>query len=442
MGASSRLRAVAAAVRTRVQNILFGFLFLPGAIAVAFVALSFLLTWLDRLGGRHGVGGFDGDAATARSILSTIATALITVSGLTFSITVVSLQLVSQQFSPRALRNFLGDRITQVVAGTFVGIFAYCLLVLRTVREGKTTPEFVPGLSVSFAIGLGVITLGLLLVFIHHMSSSIQLSTIASGITRATLQSLDRLYPEAFGEPAEEEDGAELLRRWRHHEPNVRVRAPRPGYVQAIALDEIPGKLGVSDARGYVSVAPGDFVTSRSILGEFWVGGRELEAEELEAIFVVANERDVGQDVLYGLRQLADIAIRALSPGVSDPTTARTCVGYMQAVLEVLTERSLPDPVRRCRKADLVLVARTHEYEDYLDPLAEVRRHAAGDDRVESVIEAAVASIAEHAESAGATERARLLRQRLLCCASCVPPSPTRHGLHARPHTNHGVSRR
>jgi uncharacterized membrane protein len=411
MPRSKGLGAVATAARTRIQNVLYGFLFLPGAIAVAFVILAFLLTWADTLGGRHGLGGFDGDAATARSILSTIATSLITVSGLTFSITVVSLQLVSQQFSPRALRNFLGDRITQLVAGAFVGIFAYCLLVLRTVREGRTTAEFVPGLSVSFAIGLGVVTLGLLLVFIHHMSSSIQLSAIASGIARATLRSLDALYPEMVGEPADDDEAAELLTQWRKSPPNIRVMAPRPGYVQAIALDELPRKLGVAEAHGHVCVAPGDFVTSRSILGEFWVGDRELEAEQLQALFVVASERDVGQDALYGLRQLADIAIRALSPGVNDPTTARTCVGYMQAILELLTERSLPSRVRRYPKEGVVLVARTHGYDEYLGPFVEVSRHAAGDERVSSVIGDAIASIAERAEHAHAPDRERLLRQ-------------------------------
>jgi uncharacterized membrane protein len=411
MQRSTRLGAAAAAVRTRLQNVLYGFLFLPGAIAVAFIGLAFLLTWADTLGGRHGLGGFDGDAGTARSILSTIATSLITVSGLTFSITVVSLQLVSQQFSPRALRNFLGDRITQLVAGAFVGIFAYCLLVLRTVREGRTTAEFVPGLSVSFAIGLGVLTLGLLLVFIHHMSTSIQLSAIASGISRATLRSLDRLYPETVGEPADEGEAAELVTQWRKRQPDVRVMAPRPGYVQAIALEELPRRLGVSGAHGHVCVAPGDFVTSRSLLGEFWFEDREVESEQLQPLFVVASEREVGQDALYGLRQLADIAIRALSPGVNDPTTARTCVGYMHAILELLTERSLPRRVRRYPEERVVLVARTHGYGEYLEPFLEVRRHAADDERVSSVMDDAIASIAERAEHVHAPDRAHVLRQ-------------------------------
>jgi uncharacterized membrane protein len=83
--------------------------------------------------------------------------------------------LVSQQFSPRSLRNFLGAQVIQIVAGSFVGIFAFCLLVLREIRQGSGVgPEFVPGLSVTAAIVLGVLTLGLLLVFIHHMSRSIQ----------------------------------------------------------------------------------------------------------------------------------------------------------------------------------------------------------------------------------------------------------------------------
>lgn len=403
--------AWAAAIRARLHNVFYGFLFLPGAIALGFVGLAFLLTWTDSFGDAHGVGGFGGDAATARSILSTIATALITVSGLTFSITVVSLQLVSQQFSPRALRNFLGDRVTQLVAGAFVGIFAFCLLVLRTVREGNAHQEFVPGLSVSFAIGLGVITLGLLLAFIHHMSKSIQLSTIASGIARATMRSLDRLYPEKFGEPAPAETDATILERWRRREPSGRVFASRPGYIQVIALDELPHKLRLSRARVHVPVAPGDFVTSRTVLAEVWTADGTLDTTRIQSIFAVENERDVGQDVLYGLRQLADIAIRALSPGINDPTTARTCIGYMESILERLTERALPDTVRRYPEADVVMVARRHSYADYIEPLSEVSRHAVDDARVRASVAEAAARIAERARSIGADERRRTLRE-------------------------------
>jgi uncharacterized membrane protein len=399
-----------AAVRARWHNVRYGFLFVPGLVALGFVCLAFLLTWLDELGGAHGLAGFGGDAPTARSILATIATALITVSGLTFSITVVSLQLVSQQFSPRALRNFLGDEVTQIVAGSFVGIFAFCLLVLRSIRQGTDAGgQFVPGLSITAAIALGVLTLGLLLVFIHHMSRSIQLSTIAADIARSTLASLDRLYPDRFGRPAGEPE-QELVDGWRSEPPSHRLLAQRAGYVQAIALDELAG-AGLAHARVHVPVAPGDFVTPDSPLAEVWVTDGSIEMRAAQRAFVVSNERDVQQDVGYGIRQLADIAIRALSPGVNDPTTARTCIGYLTAIIEQLAQRASPCAVRRFAVEDVVVSTRRRSFTEYLEPLLEVGWHARNDVRVKKVVLEAMASIAEHARRAGAVDRARSLRR-------------------------------
>ena len=393
-----------AVLRARVRVLLYGFLVLPSAVAAGFVAFAFLITSIDALGGAHGVGGFGGDAPTARSILSTIATALITVSGLTFSITIVSLQLVSQQFSPRAMRNFLGDRVNQVVAGSFVGIFAYCLLVLRTVRQGEPSPDFVPGLSVTFAIGLGVATLALLLVFIHHMSQSIQLSTIAWSVARGTISSLDKLYPESFGS-SKPEPGDELLQRWRRDGGGKVVHAARPGYVQAVAVDRLVEQGQLEHARIHVAVAPGDFASSSTVVAELWDADGET-AGAVGAVIAIVNERDVGQDVGYGLQQLADIAIKALSPGVNDPTTAFTAVRYLQSILELLAGRDFPAEVRRFDEADVVAVLRRHSFDEYLGTLVEVGRHAGDDERVSGVVAEAFEAIARAAREAGAEERA------------------------------------
>ena len=112
---------------------------------------------------------FHGGIAEASTILSTIAGSLITVAGLAFSITIVVLQLVSSQYTPRALRGFLQDRTTQMIAGGFFAIFAYSLIVLAAMREPSSTSHgFLPSLSITIAIGLGLLGLALLLVFVHH----------------------------------------------------------------------------------------------------------------------------------------------------------------------------------------------------------------------------------------------------------------------------------
>src|SRR5262249_39687612 len=139
---------------------------------------------------------FSGGAAEASTILSIIAGSLITVAGLTFSITIVVLQLLSSQYTPRSLRSFLQDRVTQVVAGGFFGIFAYSLIVLMTVRDpAPFDPGFLPTVSITVGINLGLLGLALLLIFIHHIGQIIQVSDIAARIAMQTMRAIDTSYP-------------------------------------------------------------------------------------------------------------------------------------------------------------------------------------------------------------------------------------------------------
>jgi uncharacterized membrane protein len=372
----------------------------PGVVAFAFVALAQILVFVDRVGGQHGVAGFGGDAPAARIMLSTIAGSLITVAGLTFSITVVSLQLVSQQFSPRALRNFLADRLNQLVAGSFLGIFAYCLLVLRTVRQGSGSADrFVPSLSITVAITLGVMTVGLLLVFIHHMSQTLQVSAVAGRIAHTTLAVTDQLYPAQYGRPADQSSECLLRDWWRESEP-IYAYPPRPGYVQSIALDELP----IESRRVQVLVAPGDFVTQRTPVLAAW--DTDASRSRLARPVVVGNERDAAQDVDYGLRQLADIAIKALSPSINDPTTACTCIEYLRAVMEQLASTSLPDMARVLRDPPRTVIARRRSFEEYVETaFLQVTPYATRDVRVAATLLRSLTTVADAVRIAGQEPR-------------------------------------
>lgn len=187
------------ALANRFRAVANGFWLLPGLIALGFVALAFLLVRVDKgLPANQLDFTFDGDASAARDVLGTIAGSLITVAGLTFSLTIVVLVLVSGQFTPRSVPAFLADRVNQTTAGTFIGAFAYCLLVLRTVRDADENDVggFVPKLSVSVAVALAVLAIALLLFFIHHLGSSIQASSIVRRIGFDTLAQVDRLPDE------------------------------------------------------------------------------------------------------------------------------------------------------------------------------------------------------------------------------------------------------
>jgi uncharacterized membrane protein len=388
----------------RRHELRYGFLFLPGLIALGFVGAALLVVRLDELGGANGVGiGFEGNAQGARTILSTVAGSLITVAGLAFSITIVSLQLVSQQFSPRAIRTFLGDRVTQVTAGVFVGTFAYCLLVLRSVRAG---PGFIPSLSITLAIAMGVVAMGFLLAFIHHMSQAIQVSTITATVARSTLAAIGELYPASFG--GEEEMRAEqVLREWHARGRPAQVYAERSGYVRTVDLEALGKAVEERPLLAHVAAAPGDFVGGRDPVVEVWGPdpADEGAARGLARAVVVADERDVEHDAGYGVRQLADIAMRALSPSVNDPTTAVTCVRYLREILARLAGRAFPSPVRRLA-GDVVLVVRVRPFEEYVGTaFLQVGRYAR-DVRVAVEVIEAVTAVARAALDAGA--RARL----------------------------------
>jgi uncharacterized membrane protein len=181
------------------------FWFVPAVIVCAAVTLALALIETDRMlvqdVGERWPRLFGAGAAGSRGMLSTIAGSMITVAGVVFSITIVSLSLAASQYSSRVLRNFMRDRTNQTVLGVFVGIFAYCLVVLRTIRGGDEG-AFVPALAVLVAVALAFAGIAFLIFFIDHIGSSIQASQIIATVAKETLEAVDHLFPENRGEPA------------------------------------------------------------------------------------------------------------------------------------------------------------------------------------------------------------------------------------------------
>ena len=286
------------------------------------------------------------------------------------------------------------------MAGVFVGLFAYCLLVLRTVRsETEGGAGFVPSTSITVAIVLGIAALGLLLVFIHHVTRTIQASEITASITHATLKSLGDLYPKPFGNVPEEPE-AELVESWRREAQPRLVYPDRPGYVQAVELDDLAEALEEPRLRAYIRVCPGDFATPSEPVAELWDGTTDADAAAVvRKRILVGGERTLAQDTAFGVRQLADIAIRALSPTLNDPTTAVTCARYLGVILARLAERSFPPAVRRIEGA--TLVARHRAFVEFVDvAFVELGRHAARDVRVAEALLEATAEVARRAAAA------------------------------------------
>ncbi len=334
------------------SNLRSSFWFMPSLIVVANIAFAAALIEADFIGSDQWLAQwprlFGAGADGARQMLSTLAGSMMSVMGITFSMTLVALALASSQYTSRILRTFMGSRVTQVTLGIFAGIFAYCLVVLRTIRGGGGVDEFVPSLAVFFAFVQSLGGVGVLVFFIHHIASSIQASSIIASIAQDTIASIERLFPERLGhEPDEDEDQDQVLKSV--EEMNwYPVPATINGYIQSVDNDALmrlarDRKTVLRMERGI-----GTFVVQNTALASLALEEPpdQETIEALNAAYSIGRYRTVEQDPAFGIRQLVDMALKALSPGVNDTSTAVMCVDYLTAILAQLASRKFPSSLR------------------------------------------------------------------------------------------------
>ena len=355
--------------------------FLPSILAAAAIALSFAMTRLDAALDRRTYTDLEliqlFGPEGARSILLAIASSMITVAGLTFSITMLTLQLATSQFGPRLLRNFMRDRGNQLVLGTFIGTFIYCLLVLRTVK-GVEGASFVPHLAVAIGVLLAVASLAMLIYFIHHTAQSIRIETILASLSAETEAAIDRLYPDKVGQGSPDAAVRDLPDFSRGHA----VLAKAGGYVQAIDGARL---MDAASRRGLVVkvvARPGAFVTPcDALLLVLSTSDLPADAEaELNAAVVVGNERTPEQDLDFSVRRIVEIAQRSLSPGINDPTTALYCIDRLRQAFVCLAGRHIPANLRVDDQGCLRVIAEPVPFEDLAcDAFAAIVRYAGTD---------------------------------------------------------------
>jgi uncharacterized membrane protein len=373
-------------LRSQWQDLIDGAWFIPSLVALLGLLLAFLLITIDSFFDPAMLPlGFNGSATTARALLSTIVGGLLTVVGLVLSMMVVTFQLVSSQFTSRALRGLLGDRIIQITTGGILGIFANCLFILVTIRDpsGGDPDLFVPKMAVTVAIALAFVCLILLFVFVGHTTHSIQVSHMTARIAKQTLFSLHHPYP-GWDNEMTDDDSMDLVRSWSAVEPSIGIYAANAGYIQTISLYYLEKVMCSAHLRVVLLVCPGDFVTPETVIAEVWPA-TAVEAATVEAFqscLSIARERDMCQDPAYGVRQLADIALRALSPAINDPTTAVLCISYLATVLNCCVRQPPASSIKRMDGEDCVLVARSRPLQEYLGVLVEIGRYATDNARV------------------------------------------------------------
>lgn len=321
---------------------------------------------------------FSGTANGARNVLSVIATGLITVTGVVFSVTIVAIQLASTQFTPRILRNFTADRGNQLVLGVFIATFTYALLVQRVVRaEEDGFGAFVPNLSITVALVLTLVSIGFLIFFIDHAARSVQAAVIIDRVTHDTLRTIRRTLPDEFRGGVDEQDAL------RAPEGGVATVPSRSsGYVQGVDQDALMELLEAGGRTIRLIPHVGDFVMTDEPLAEVWPGPVDPEGELARTVrgaFVLGYERTPRLDPELGVVELVDIAVKALSPGINDPTTATICLDRLSEIVVEFGRREPPAVVHRHPESGAVLILQRPEFEHMVDTALTQIRHFGAD---------------------------------------------------------------
>lgn len=333
-------------VRQVMYNLRGGFLVRPLIIALALGCAGAALSWMEEL-----VPGFSdfvpkalfpshSDPQVAQVILGGIAASIMTVVSIVFAILLMTLTLASMQFSPRIIVSFSRDRVTQWTLGIFLGTFCYCMAALPTARS--LPRPFAPVATVLGAMLLAVCCVGWLLYFIHHISQAISVNHIVDRIATETEAVIDDVMP------------------WPHRLERALVDDPRRGYTWETTLSSnISGYIRFLDTRRLVELAKSYHIKIDVLrrVGHFVPAGIPLmmlskgdrmppeAAEELRGAFDFGPTRTLQQDVEFGVLQIVDIALKAISPAVNDPTTAIGSVDQLGRILIRFASRETPEPM-------------------------------------------------------------------------------------------------
>lgn len=344
--------------------------FVPALMTFSAIALAIGTVRFDRAfitsGGWYFL--YSGGPEGARSVLSTTAGSMITVAGIAFSTTMVALSFASAQLGPRLLGNFMKDRGNQIVLGTFIGTFVYCMLVLRTVN---TTPPFVPHVGVTAGLGLALASLVVLIYFIHHVAQTLQADYVIALVGRELDHSIAHLYPGGMGHDAPEESRDAMKRR----EANLRDEdaavacLDTSGYVHGLDVDALMRLATKHDLLIRILSRPGRYVHDGTPVAEIRPKSRtDAEVQrEVGKAFMMGRTRTSNEDVEYALNQLVEVALRALSPGVNDPFTAITCIDRLSTGLLHLMRREFPSRYRVDDEGDLRVIAEAADFPGITD---------------------------------------------------------------------------
>lgn len=360
------------------------FWFVPVLIILIAILFAIGLVSLDEVHqmSQDGLGRFFfvNSADSARSLLSTISGAMIGVAGTVFSVTLVALTLASSQFGPRLIKNFMYVRLNQVVLGSYISTYLYCLFVLNAIKENDGY-TFIPALSILIAIFAAFINILLLIIFIHQIAISIQAGTVISDISKVISKHAKVLYPNKMGDELEAESAISVDTIKSKYSNTHILKSPKSGYLQYIDSESLFELVYSFDGLLALHFRPGDHLVEGVELGKLYANNN-LEKSQLKSLldqFVIGKTKNAQQDLEFSIHQMVEIAVRALSPGVNDPYTAIACIDNLTSTMCYLSQIDFPSKYRIDKEKNLRVIANTLDFEGILDAsFNQIRQFSAG----------------------------------------------------------------
>ena len=337
---SNKLLKAYDAVRT-------SFWFVPSIIILATLLLCLALIWVDNQYHFNAIPWlnylYQLEGGIARSLLTTIAGSVMTVVSITFSITMVALTNASSQFGPRLIRNFMNDSSTQMVLGSFISIFVYCL-VLAGATDDFASGEYLPGLTFAGAIVLTMMGILLLIYFIHHVAVNLQADNIIDKVSNELETNIANIFNERKNEEQSHASHSEVLDNL--DTSAIKIKSTTSGYVQAVNYPALIQLMTNHDSYLNILVTPGDFVVNGMTIMQ--CSNSDLttsECDELISYITFGAKRTPLQDAEFAILQLVELALRALSPSINDPYSAIACIDKLTATICNLTHKRFPEGI-------------------------------------------------------------------------------------------------
>lgn len=340
------------------------FWLLPALMTASAFVFSFItLNWDKSLETQnfYSYSIWQGGAEGARELLSTIAGSIITITGVVFSITTVSLALASNQYGSKLLPNFIRDWGTQIVLGTFVATSIYTLLILRTIKgQGivDNANTFIPNLSITVSIGLAILSLIMLIYFIHHLSVRIQSTDI---ITRVSKDLIHLIETSMQNQNVTE---AEILPK--EGECQEPITSSKMGYLQVIDYKDLYNLAKKNQFIMEIDIRSGHFIRKGMVLAKVSSSLSEKIKKTIVKSFVIEKERSPTQDIEYAIDQLVAIALRSLSLNANDTFTANTCIDHLGAALCLICQKEL-QPFSYDKNSYIRLKSKQETFEGLVD---------------------------------------------------------------------------